>query len=73
MLAEADEIPPELEYLWFIYSDLSDSRQLGMAGPGAIPETEIDAYQRNRGIRFIPWELDCLRALDRCFRSVMND
>lgn len=45
---------------------------MGMVGPGPIPLSEIVAYQSLHGIQFLPWELDCLLALDRLFRSVMN-
>ena len=35
-----------------------------MTGPSAIPESEIRAYFKNRGITPDPWELDIIERLD---------
>lgn len=51
------EIPAEAAAVWAAFVDLSGLRP--------IPPSEIDAWQRLHGVRLTPWELDCLKAMDR--------
>lgn len=63
-LEEAPECPAGFEYLWEWFQRLNACRPPGMSGVSGIPETEIRAYFKNRGIWPEPWELRVLERLD---------
>jgi hypothetical protein len=57
------EVPPEAAYLVEWFSELR-SRCGGGMGPEPIKPTEIEAWQRLRGVELLPWELSLILALD---------
>jgi hypothetical protein len=65
--------PPELaSALWQAFVDLASARPVGMA-PGAVPPSEIAAWQQLHGVQLSPWEVETLQAMDRAALSVMAD
>jgi len=78
--AQAGATPPELhlpplpvcaEALWGVFLDLNNCRDVGMA-ISPIKPSEVLAYQRLHGVRFNPWEVDTLAALDRVAMESMR-
>jgi hypothetical protein len=65
-------LPRALVWLWQAFCELSAARPVGMAA-GAIPGTEIEAWQRLARVTLLPWEVDTLRAMDRAALAVMNE
>jgi len=63
-LANAAPLPIGCNALWRDFIALHVTRPVGTGSPGRIPWTEIDAYQRVRGIRFEAWQIDALRRAD---------
>ena len=59
-------MPPELEFLWLWYLDLSTSRQYaGMSGsPLRLTHTEILAWATLHQIALEPWQLRAIRLID---------
>ena len=57
--------------LWEAFCELASVRPGGM-GPGAVPLTEIEAWQRLHGVRLTSWELGTLLAMDRAALAQMN-
>lgn len=56
--------------LWECFTELAATRPIGMAA-GAIPHTEIEAWQRLHGVRLSPWEVDTLKAMDHAALAAM--
>lgn len=56
--------PPAGAMLYDLFVQLNAARPVGM-GPGAIPPSELLAWQQLMGVRLSPWEADTLLAMDR--------
>jgi hypothetical protein len=56
-------VPLEAAHVWGWFLRLNSARPSGM-GASAIPESEIEAFFRNRKITPMEWEIDALVALD---------
>ena len=57
--------PPEAAaVLWDSFVALNSARPGGM-GPGAIPPSELMAWQQLHGVRLSAWEAETLMAMDR--------
>lgn len=56
--------------LWEAFGELAACRPQGMAGSGAIPFSEIEAWQRLHGVRLNAWEVGCITAMDRATLGV---
>lgn len=54
-------LPAAAGELWNAFAALATSRP----GGAGIPASEIVAWQALHGVRFTPWEVDTLEALDR--------
>lgn len=63
-------VPEEAEALYEAFTDLAAARPMGMAA-GAIPHTEIEAWQRLSGVCLSPWEVDTIKAMDRAALGAM--
>jgi len=63
-LLNATRVPAMASELWQAYQALCASRPAGL-GPSLVPQSEIQAWQCNHGIRLNSWELDTLAAMDR--------
>lgn len=59
--------PPELEYLWGMFRDLSNRRSSTSLGAAPITWLDIDAWQRTARLALTPFEQECLCALDGIF------
>jgi len=68
-LLVAEPLPHGGELLWQALTELSAARPQGMSSAGAVPFSEIEAWQRLNGVRFTPWELETLLAMDTVLRS----
>jgi len=66
-LAEADTLPVALEPLWQDFMELHASRANTGFGPARISFSEIDAFLRIRGGRFLPWQIDAIRRADAAY------
>lgn len=65
-------MPTGAEYLWAHFIELHNTRGGGM-GPAPISYSEIQAYVSMTGIYLEPWEIDCIKAMDRAFMKVEGD
>lgn len=64
--------PPALRALWECFLALHACRPVGMAA-GAIPPSEIDAWQRLHGVQLTAWEVETLMAADRAALAAQAD
>ncbi len=62
---EGPPVPQCLEYLLTWFSDLSAARSSNGFSANPISYTEMQAWAELTGIRPTPFEVECLRALDR--------
>jgi hypothetical protein len=46
---------------------------MGFAGPNAIGWQDIRAFTQQTGLRFVPWELELIEALDDLYLGSMNN
>jgi hypothetical protein len=58
-----EPLPPECEYLWRWFRDLSGSRTIGF-GINPITYLDILAWSRLTGVRPEPWEVRIIRDID---------
>lgn len=63
-LADAPALPDALEPLWLDFMELHASRANSGFGPSRISFAEIEAFQRVRGGKFLPWQIDAIRRAD---------
>ncbi len=66
------ECPPELEYLMSWFEELNAQRQGGMAGPQAIPYSEIQAWAFTTQRSLSRFETRLLVALDALLRGTLH-
>jgi hypothetical protein len=66
-------LPIDLEHIWRWFQRLDSTRPRGENGTGAISETELGWFFRNRGIQPAPWEVDLLAALDMLALQQQDD
>lgn len=66
-------VPAGGQALWDAFCSMSSGRQAGLGGAGPIPPSEVLAWQQLQGVRFTPWELDTLRAMDDAALGVLAD
>ena len=60
--------PPEgTEHIWQVFWELRSTAQSGFGGPCHIAFTEIDAWERVRGIRLEPFVLDLILQMDSVY------
>lgn len=69
LLADAPALPVELEPLWQDFTELHASRAQTGFGPLRITFAEIEAFQRVRGGKFLPWQIDAIRRADAAYIS----
>jgi hypothetical protein len=67
-----ERTPPECDALWHAFAELGSARPAGM-GLGAIPPSEIAAWQTLNGVRLTGWELETLMAMDRAALAVIAE
>jgi hypothetical protein len=66
--------PPEaVAYLLGWFHELSGGRQSYGFGPAAFTFAEICAWSDLKGIRPAPWEVDCIKTLDRIWLKTWGD
>lgn len=60
-------VPPQVTHILEWFFELSSARTGNGFGPNPLTWTDFDAWARlmNRVVR--PWEIEMLRALDRCY------
>lgn len=63
-LANPPPLSPYVAHLWAWYADLCQTRQSGGFGPARLSRLEIQAWERDEGVRLEPWERRALIALD---------
>lgn len=56
--------PPEGEYLWDIFIEITSSRRVADGTPTTSITQELDLWQRLYSMQFKPWEIRALRMLD---------
>lgn len=64
--------PAEGAALWDAFAELGAARPAGLSA-GAIPHSEIEAWQRLYGVRLSGWEVDTIKAMDRAALQAMAD
>ena len=57
--------------LWSVFIELDAARPVGMQR-GAVPHSEVAAWQQLAGVRLTPWEVDTLLAMDRAAIAAAN-
>ena len=66
----ANDLPDGCSNLWHDFLALHNSRgSAGMGGPLRISWADLDAYQRVRGFRFEPWEIEAIRRADGAYMT----
>ncbi len=68
-----DSEPPVLAYVWRWWGDLADCRESGFGVFGPLMHREILAWSQLRGVDVSAAEVDCLRQIDRVFRTYLAD
>lgn len=66
-------VPAAGAALWQAFIDLASARPAHMGGAGAIPPSELQAWQQLHGLRLSPWEIDTLAAMDRAALAAMAE
>lgn len=66
-LRAGPSLPAAGAFLWAVYCELDDARNVGMAF-SPISEADLYFYAANRNFRWLPNELGAMRALDRAHR-----
>ena len=68
-LLRDDPLPPGGRELFDLAVELGESRPQGMGPAGAIPPSEILAWQQLHNVRLSPWHVTTLRDIDRAMRA----
>lgn len=63
-------LSPLVGHLWAAYVDLSSTRTHGM-GPNRLTRLEIQAWERDEGIRLARWERRAIMAIDALHLSII--
>jgi hypothetical protein len=74
-LSEMLTVPPfpvALTYLWRAFHRLRRRKGGSGFGPSPIEWSDIDAFVRNSGLRFAPWEVEMIEALDDLLMAQMT-
>ena len=69
---EAVTCPPELQYLWVYFVDMSRRRTSTGFGFNPIPFEGIAAWEHQRGIKLERFEYQAMDALEMMFLSAQN-
>ncbi len=72
-LDEIPRPPAAALYLFGWFNELSGGRQSNGFGPAPFSFAEIAAWSELRGVRLAPWEVDCLKLLDRLWLKTWSD
>jgi hypothetical protein len=62
-------MPEALEYIWRAFLRLHARRGSNGFAINPISWPDIDAFVRHSGMKFAPWEVELLEALDDLFRQ----
>jgi hypothetical protein len=71
-LANPPPLSPHVAHVWAWYADLCQTRPSGGFGPSRLPRLEIQAWERDEGVRLEPWERRAIMRLDALHLSIMN-
>lgn len=71
-LANPPPLSPHAAYLWAWYCDLAQTRAAGGFGPARISRLEIQAWERDEGVRLEPWERRAIMQLDAEHLRIMT-
>ena len=71
-LANPPPLHPLVAHIWTYYADLSQTRQTGGMGPSRLSRLEIQAWERDEGVRLERWERRAVMAIDALHLSIMN-
>ncbi len=72
-LDEIPRPPQALLYLFGWFNELSSGRQSYGFGPAPFTFAEILAWSALKGVRPRPWEVDCIKTLDRMWIKTWGD
>ncbi|MBT9370272.1 hypothetical protein KLP42_10200 [Rhizobium sp. CSW-27] len=64
--------PQTLAHIWQAYHRLRARTAAGFSGPRPITWPDIEAFLRQSGMRFSPWEIEILEALDDAFLTAVK-
>lgn len=70
-LLKAD-LPPGGDLLWQALQQLAGARPQGLGAAGAIPPSEVHAWQCLNGLQLTPWEVETLQAMDTAMRGKLE-
>lgn len=65
------QVPEAGRLVWGIFSDLSNARTIGPAGPNPIQYSEIEAYMRLHCWPLEPRHVDLVRAMDEAWMEAV--
>lgn len=68
---DVEPIPEELNYLLYMFYELSATRPVGMS-VGPIAFSEILAYNQLHNVGIVPWEVEAIKRLDIVWLRVRN-
>lgn len=72
-LAEEEEFPEDLKYLWNWFQELNRARGSNGFGLSPISYSELDAWSRLTGRALEAWEVICIKDIDLAYLSAMVD
>lgn len=67
------KFPVELSFIWTAFCSLSDTRQVGMNGPGAITYEQIKAWKDLTNQILNPRDIEAILSVDRVYRKIYYD
>ena len=67
-----EQVPRAGAALWDAFVELAGARPTGMGSAGAVPPSEVAAWQQLHGLQLSPWELDTLSGMDRASLAVAS-
>lgn len=65
-----EQVPHAGAAIWDAFVELAGARPAGIGSAGAVPPSEVLAWQKLYGLHFSPWELSTLGAMDRASLAV---
>jgi hypothetical protein len=65
-------MPEDLEYLWAVFVELSNSRGVGQTGAESITLSNIYNWSQLKRVVLSPWEIDTIIRLDHLWLKILG-
>jgi hypothetical protein len=70
---QSPDFPQELEYVWSYFLSLNEGRGATQVGAAPLTYSDIKAWAELTGNILTPFEVDCIKRLDRKYMKVINE